>query len=116
MMYLSANAGEILGDAGMTMLIGIVVVFAVLLLLTAIFKLFGVVAGAAEQKVKDASTPVAASAAPVAAPMVGNTAEVKSSMELDNAIEPETVAVISAAVASMAPAGTQYVVTDIRKA
>ncbi len=118
MNILSVNAGEIMGDAGMTALIGMLVVFGVLLLLTGIIKVFGMVASGMESGSK--ATPVAAPAPAVkavaaAAPIVGNTAEVSSTMELSGNIEPETVAVISAAVASMAPAGTQYAVADIRK-
>ena len=52
----------------------------------------------------------------VAAPIVGNTQPVSSTQEIQNGIPEETVAVISAAVASVAPAGTQYAVRSIRKA
>ena len=54
-------------------------------------------------------------AAPAAAPIVGNTETVASKPDVDGGIEPETVAVISAAVASVAPEGTQYAVKGIRK-
>ena len=37
------SAAEILSDAGWTIAIGLVVVFTVLLLLTGIFKLFGII-------------------------------------------------------------------------
>ena len=54
-------------------------------------------------------------AAPAAAPIVGNTETVSSKPDVDGGIPVETVAVISAAVASVAPAGTQYAVKGIRK-
>ena len=116
MYLLSVNAGEILADAGLTTLTGVSVVFGVLLLLTGVFKLFGVVMSNVEKKgdvipAAPASAPVAAPAAPI----VGNTAEVSSVPEVQNGIEPETVAVISAAVAAVAPAGMQYAVAGIRK-
>ena len=123
-MYLlaSAEAGKLLGDAGMTVLIGITVVFAMLLLLTGIFWLFGKMMSAGK---KNANAPSAAPAAPVAtaapvapvaaAPIVGNTEAVASKPEVDGGVPEETVAVISAAVASVAPAGSQYAVRGIRK-
>ena len=48
--------------------------------------------------------------AAVSAPIVGNTETVSSKPDVDGGIPAETVAVISAAVASVAPAGTQYAV------
>ncbi len=117
MLYLAENAGAILGDAGMTILIGLVVVFAVLLLLTGVFKLFGMAmsktGGAPDET--EAPAPAAAPAAPAAAPIVGNTQPVSTEPQIQNGIPDETVAVISAAAAAMAPAGTQYAVTSIQK-
>ncbi|MBQ8682894.1 MAG: OadG family protein [Clostridia bacterium] len=114
---LAAEVGTIMGDAGLTILIGLVVVFGVLLLLTGVFKLFGMAMSVGGEKVKEA-VPAPASVAPVAsvAPIVGNTQPVQSTQEIQNGIPAETVAVISAAVACMAPAGTQYAVRGIRKA
>ena len=116
MYLLSVDAGAILADAGLTTLIGIAVVFGVLLLLTGVFKVFGMVVSGLESK-GDAipEAPVSVPAASVAAPIVGNTAEVRTNPEVQNGIEPETVAVISAAVAAVAPAGSQYAVAGIRK-
>lgn len=113
------SAQEILADAGMTILIGMVVVFAVLLLLTGIFKVFGLSMSAAGKKpVAAAEKPAAVPAAPVAAaaPIVGNTQTVQTTQEIQNGIPAETVAVVSAAVAAVAPAGCQYAVRSIRKA
>ena len=118
----SAGAGQILGDAGMTVLIGLVVVFAVLLLLTCVFKLFGILMSAGKKEKEcpfgdlsewEEDTP--AVSAPIAAPIVGNTETVASKPDVDGGIPEETVAVVSAAVASVAPAGTQYAVRGIRK-
>lgn len=117
MLYLAENAGAILGDAGMTILIGLVVVFAVLLLLTGVFKLFGMAMSKTGGTPDETETPApaAAPAAPAAAPIVGNTQPVSTEPQIQNGIPDETVAVISAAAAAMAPAGTQYAVTSIQK-
>lgn len=111
------TVGAIMGDAGMTILIGLVVVFSVLLLLTGVFKAFGIAmsrGGSAEEKpVVPAVVPAAA--APAAAPIVGNTQPVSTTPGVQNGIPEEMVAVISAAVAMMAPAGKQYAVAGIRR-
>ena len=121
MYFATQLAASILGDAGITILIGFTVVFLVLLLLTGVFKLFGMLMSATESK-QDIPAPVAApvaKAAPVApavsAPVVGNTETVASKPDVDGGVPAETVAVISAAVASVAPEGTQYAVKGIRK-
>ena len=119
MLTLAADL-SILADAGSVIAIGLTVVFLVLLLLTMVFKIFGI----AMSKVQGKDTPDSAPAAPVtpvtapapvAAPIVGNTEEVSSKPDVDGGIPAEEVAVISAAVASMAPEGTQYVVKGIHK-
>ena len=110
------------GETMTTVAIGITVVFLVLLLLTGIFKAFGMIMSRAQAK-QSASAPTAKAAAPapaaVAAPaaalIVGNTQQVSSKPDVDGGVPAETVAVISAAVASVAPAGTQYAVKGIRK-
>ena len=111
-------AANILADAGSVIAIGFTVVFLVLLLLTVIFKMFGV-AMSGVQKEQEAPAPavkaVVPAPAPVAAPIVGNTETVSSKPDVDGGIPAETVAVISAAVASVAPAGSQYAVKGIRK-
>ena len=111
-------AANILADAGSVIAIGFTVVFLVLLLLTMIFKVFGV-AMSGTQKEAETPAPVAKAVVPapvpVAAPVVGNTETVSSKPDVDGGIPAETVAVISAAVASVAPAGSQYAVKGIRK-
>lgn len=118
MVLLAAEVGEILGGAATTFVIGLTVVFLVLLLLTGVFKVFGLIMSAKEGKGADVSAP-AAPVAPVApavsAPMVGNTETVSSQPDVDGGVPAETVAAISAAVASVAPEGTQYAVKGIRK-
>lgn len=117
------DVGALLGDAGMTILIGLVVVFAVLLLLTGIFKLFGMVvsgiegAGKTAAPAADVPVPAAAAANAPAAPAaaVGNTETVSTAPAVQNGIPDETVAAIGAVVAALAPAGTQYAVSGIRK-
>ena len=110
-------ATNILADAGSVIAIGFTVVFLVLLLLTMIFKIFGVAMSGMEEE-KEISNPTAKAAvsapAPAAAPIVGNTETVSSKPDVDGGVPAETVAVISAAVASVAPAGTQYAVKGIR--
>ncbi len=108
---------SILADAGSVIAIGFTVVFMVLLLLTVIFKVFGVAMSGVENK-QETPASVAKVAAPVAAPaapIVGNTETVSSKPDVDGGVPAETVAVISAAVASVAPEGTQYAVKGIRK-
>ncbi len=116
------DVGALLGDAGMTILIGLVVVFAVLLLLTGIFKLFGMVMSGIERGGQSAAPAAAAPAAPAAATVpaapaaaVGNTEMVSTAPAVQNGIPDETVAAIGAVVAALAPAGTQYAVSGIRK-
>ena len=116
MFLLASNASAILGDAGMTIAIGFIVVFAVLLLLTGVFKVFGMIMSRGNKETETASAPAATPvAAPAVAPIVGNTETVSSKPEVQGGIPAETVAVISAAVASVAPAGSQYAVRGIRK-
>ena len=118
MFLLSADV-SILAEAGSVIAIGFSVVFLVLLLLTGIFKVFGVAMSAAQDKEAPAPAPVANPVAPapaaVSAPIVGNTETVSSQPDVDGGIPAETVAVISAAVGCMAPEGTQYAVKGIRK-
>lgn len=97
-----AKTSELLGNAGMTVLIGVVVVFAVLLILTFVFWLFGKVAGAganAATEAKPAPKAVPAPAAP--APVV------------EDGIPEEVVAVIAAAVAAMSDGNTRFAVRRI---
>ena len=117
-MSLLAADVSILADAGSVIAIGLTVVFLVLLLLTGIFKAFGLLMSRAEEKEQSsapAPAPKAAAPVAVAAPIVGNTEQVSSKPDVDGGIPAETVAVISAAVASVAPAGSQYAVKGIRK-
>ena len=116
-MYLAADL-SILGDAVITIAIGFSVVFLVLLLLTGVFKLFGMIMSFREEKEPVAPVAPAMTSAPVAAPaapVVGNTETVSSTPDVDGGVPAETVAAISAAVASVAPEGTQYAVRGIRK-
>ena len=108
------TAGEIMSDAGLTIVIGLVVVFAVLLLLTGVFKAFGMVMSGT-QKQEETVAPVApVAAAPAAAPApVADLGPVMSTAQVRNGIEPEVTAVIAAAVASSMPAGQKYSITKI---
>ncbi len=114
------TAGAIMSDAGMTILIGLVVVFAVLLLLTGVFKLFGTAMSQGKDEVQSADrtdVPMKApKAAPAITPVVGNVAPVTTVPQVQNGIPEEMVAVISATVAMLAPAGVQYAVSGIRRA
>lgn len=113
------TAGTLVSESLVTILIGVSVVFMVLLLLTGVFKLFGIVMSHIEKNTAPAQpvipmAPVAAPAA-AAAPIVGNTETVSSKPDVDGGVPAETVAAISAAVASVAPEGTQYAVKGIKK-
>ena len=109
----TVDAAKVLGDAGMTVLIGMVVVMATLIALTLVFYLFGFIMSSADRKAKKqkmkeqkaaASAPVA-QAAPVApaAPVV------------QHGIPAEVVAAIAAAVAMMAPEGKRYAVKSVSR-
>ena len=97
------DTSALLAEAGMTVLIGLCVVFAALLLLTGVFATFGLVANrkkdgtAAPQK----SVP-APQVKPAAAPVV------------EDGVPEEVVAVIAAAVAAMSEGDTKYAVRRIR--
>ncbi len=118
-MVLALTFGEIISDAGLVIAIGLIVVFFVLVVLTLIFKLFGKVMGREEEPIDMTAAPAVkpATVAPVVpvAEAVGNTQPVTTTPAVQNGIPAETVAVISAAVAAVAPAGTQYAVSSIRK-
>lgn len=109
------TAGEILSDAGLTIVIGLVVVFGVLLLLTGVFKGFGVVMSGTQKEEEDttASAPVAKPVAVQTPTPAVDLGPVMSSAQVRNGIEPETTAVIAAAVATCMPAGQKYSITKI---
>lgn len=110
------TAGAILSDAGLTIVTGLVVVFAVLLLLVFVFKAFGTIMSRLNNTEKvTVAAPKAAPAAAPAAVAVGNTEPVSTKPEIQNGIADETVAAISGAIACMAPAGKQYAVRSIMK-
>ncbi|MBQ6848645.1 MAG: OadG family protein [Clostridia bacterium] len=114
-MLLSADV-SVLADAGSVIAIGLTVVFLVLLLLTGVFKIFGIAMSRDEdEEVIPAPAKVAPPVAAPRAAIVGNTETVSSKPDVDGGVPAETVAVISAAVASVAPEGTQYAVKGIRK-
>lgn len=104
------SAAEILSDAGWTIAIGLIVVFAVLLLLTGIFKLFGTIMASLEKK-EETAAPVAAPAA--AAVVIGPSV---SAAQVRNGISDEETAVIAATVAASMPAGKPYTIRKIDRA
>ncbi len=108
------SAAEILSDAGWTIAIGLVVVFTVLLLLTGIFKLFGIIMASLEKK-EETAAPVAAPAAAPAAAAVDIGPSV-SEAQVRNGISDEETAVIAAAVAASMPAGKPYAIRKIDRA
>ncbi len=116
------TVSSILSDAGMTIVIGLVVVFCVLLLLTGVFKLFGTLMGRSgdgERIEEESGLPLPArkpTVPPTPVPITGNSSPVTASPAVQNGIPDETVAAISAVVASLSPADTQYAVHSIRKA
>lgn len=110
--FLLAETGNgWLAGAGMTILIGLVVVFAVLILLTFIFYLFGKVVGGSKND-KGSPAPaekmqaeVSPSAPPRAVP----------APVVEDGIREEVVAVIAAAVAAMAGPTGSYTVRRIQR-
>ncbi len=106
----AASAGEVLGDAGMTVLIGLVVVIGALIVLTAIFYLFGFI--------MDKSTGVAKSkkAEVKEAPKAASEVQVAPAPIVEEGISGEVVAAIAAAVAMMAPEGKRYAVKSVSRA
>lgn len=101
------SVGEILGGAGMTVLIGLVVVIGTLLLLTGIFYLFGYIMSSADRKAKKKAAEQKAEApAPAAAPVAP---------VVQDGISGEVVAAIAAAIAMMAPEGKRYAVRSVSR-
>ena len=97
---MAVDVGQLMADAGMTILIGLVVVFSVLILLTFIFWLFGKIAGGSSKKTtapKTAAAEPAAKPAPAPRPIPPT---------VQAGISEEIVAVIAAAVAAMEPDGS----------
>ncbi len=106
----AGNAGEVLGDAGMTVLIGLVVVFSVLILLTFIFWLFGKIMSGSGSKTAPPPEPKPAAAAPAVS------APAPAAPVVAEGISEEVVAAIAAAVASLAPEGKRYAVRRVTRA
>ncbi len=103
------SVGEILSGAGLTILIGLVVVFSALIVLVLIFWLFGKLVnrgGSKAAELPQTAVPVGPAVSPAAA-----AAPVRA-----DGISDEVVAVIAAAVAAMAPEGKRYAVRQVRKA
>lgn len=101
------TAAEILTDAGFTILIGVVVVFSVLLLLTTIFKIFGMIMSSSAKK--DSAEEVL----PAVSTPVVDLGPIVSSAQVRNGISDEETAVIAAAVAASLPVGTAYTIRKI---
>ena len=104
------DAGKLLGDAGMTVLIGLVVVIGTLLVLTGIFYLFGYIMDSADRKAKKAKEKAKAAPAPVAEAAPSAPAPV-----VQAGIPGEVVAAIAAAVAMMAPEGKRYAIKSVSR-
>lgn len=101
----AVNTSALLSEAGMTVLIGLCVVFAALLLLTIIFWVFGVVARGKEQ---DSLPTPQIVPQPVKAPA--------TTPVIEDGIPEEVVAVIAAAVAAMSDGETKYTIRRIASA
>ncbi len=105
--YDGTNLGTYLGNAGLTVAIGLIVVMAALLVLTGIFKGFGYVLSAKSRKKPAVSSgenlPVSPS---VAIPAVSDLSEENNC---------ELIAVIAAAVCAMEPQGKRYVVKKVSR-
>ncbi len=106
---LADGLGAYLGDAGMTVLIGLVVVIGALLVLTGIFYLFGYIMGGASRKAKKAKK-VEEKAAPAV-----QAAPAPVAPTVQAGISGEVVAAIAAAVAMMAPEGKRYALKSVSR-
>ena len=107
------SAGKVMGDSLMTALIGVVVVFATLVVLTLIFILFGKVM---HRPKKEAPAVPAPKPKPAAAPKIAPTPAVQGVQQLAVFLAGAwPVVVIAAAVASMAPEGKRYAVRKVSR-
>ena len=113
---LSDGLGAYLGDAGMTVLIGLVVVIGTLLMLTCIFYLFGFVMSSADRKAKKAAAKKAAETAKVSTPVQTVASAAPAAPVVQAGISGEVVAAIAAAVAMMAPEGKRYAIKSVSRA
>lgn len=104
------SVGKVLGDAGMTVLIGLVVVIVTLLVLTGIFYLFGYIMDSADHKVKITNENTKTKA-PAAAPIATS----GTAPSVQDGIPGEVVAAIAAAVAMMAPEGKRYAIKSVSR-
>lgn len=100
------SVGDILSGAGLTILIGLVVVFAALIVLVLIFWLFGKIVHRGAKPEETPPAPVVPAAPVMPASATGDASGVSD----------EVVAVIAAAVAAMAPAGKRYAVRRVQPA
>ena len=105
MQFLNAVTANAYPGAGMVLLIGLVVVFAVLLILTFVFWMFGKVVGS-KNDTASAPTPVQRPVVAAAPAVIPHTDDVPD----------EVVAVIAAAVAAMSDGTTRYAIRRIRPA
>ena len=101
--------GEIMSKGGSTLLIGMGTVFAVLIVLWLAVALMGRVLGAATKK----SAPAVPAKAPAPAPVP---APVAPAPVVEDAISPEVIAAISAAIAQFeGPAAPRLVIRSVRR-
>ena len=105
MQFLNSLSANAYPSAGMVLLIGLVVVFAVLIILTFVFWLFGKVVG--NQNGTSAAT---SPKPPIVMP------KPQATPPQTDGVPDEVVAVIAAAVAAMSDGNTQYAIRRIRPA
>ena len=102
---------EIMSEGASTLVIGMGTVFAVLIVLWAAIALMGRILGAANKKSAPAVPKAAPAPAPVSAPKPAAPAPVVS-----DAISPEVIAAISAAIAQFeGPAAPRLVIRSVRR-
>lgn len=108
----AVDSGGSLANAGLVIIIGVVVVFITLIALTTIFWAFGKMM---DRGNKPVSFPKPAVAEPKESVTYVPPAPAPAVPTVQSGISEEVVAVIAAAVASMAPEGTKYAVRSVSR-
>ncbi|MDD2361818.1 MAG: OadG family protein [Oscillospiraceae bacterium] len=113
--FFTASKLNILSQAGMVIVIGLVVVFLTLILLTAIFWLFGKIMHGKSNSSKENSGLKPHDEKAKKHSSLPSSKITSCKPATNNGLSDEVVAVIAAAVAAMTPDGARYSVRSIRR-